>query len=99
MMCSGGVGRTRGVRRDLGVGVILGVLLGVTVAVGVVVGVGVGVTGVVVGVTVALGLPVAVGVGVGVGPDGAQYLPPLPKSPEASPPPQIIISLPVHMAE
>src|SRR5438309_7346984 len=40
-----------------------------------------------------------VGAGVGVGiPDGTQYLPPVLKSPEASPPPQIIISLPVQTA-
>src|SRR5947208_1609599 len=40
-----------------------------------------------------------VGAGVGVGiPDGTQYLPPVLKSPEASPPPQIIISLPVQIA-
>ena len=67
--------------------------------VGVAIGVGVGVAvGIGVGVNVDVGLAVAVAVGVGDGPDCAQYLPPLSKSPEASPPPQIIISLPVHMA-
>jgi hypothetical protein len=90
--------------------VILGVLLGVTVVVGVPVGVGlvvgvpvavaVGVE-VTVGVAVADGLPVAVGVGVAVGPDCAQYLPPVfvsGRMEEYTPPPQIIISVPLHTA-
>ena len=45
------------------------------------------------GLAVGVGLGVAVGVGVGVGPDSTQYLPPV-----LRPPPQTIISLPVHTA-
>jgi len=58
------------------------------------------VTGLEVAVAVAVtdGLAVGVGVGEAVGPDWAQYLPPLSKSPEASPPPHTTISLPVDMA-
>jgi hypothetical protein len=84
----------------VGVGVGVAVAVGVDVAVGVAVGVGVGVkvavaVGLEVGVAVGLcaGVAVAVAVGVGVGPDCAQYLPPL-----FQPPPQTIISLPVHTA-
>ena len=63
------------------------------------VGVGVGVGGTVaVGVGVGGGVPVAVGVGVGVevGPDCAQYLPPVFRTKPMADPPQMIISLPVH---
>jgi hypothetical protein len=55
--------------------------------------------GVDVGVAVAVAVVVAVAVGVGVGPDWPQYLAPVwVFSPPASFPPQIIISLPVHIA-
>jgi hypothetical protein len=47
-----------------------------------------------VGVAVDVGDAVEVGVGVGDGPNCAQYLPPVFKSP----PPQTIISLPVQTA-
>ena len=79
----GGLGRGRGVTRDLGVGVTLGVPVAVGLGVGVPVGLGVAVA-------------VAVGVGVGVGPDCAQYLPPVLLLVGA--PPQTIISLPVQTA-
>ena len=66
----------------------LGVPLVVAVAVGV---------AVVVAVAVAVGVAVTVGVGVGE-PDCAQYLPPVRKKSTEAPPPQTIISLPVHTA-
>ena len=81
----GGVGRGRGVTRDLGVGVTLGVPVAVGLGVGVPVGLG-----------VAVAVAVGVGVGVGVGPDCAQYLPPVLLLVGA--PPQTIISLPVQTA-
>jgi hypothetical protein len=80
---------------NLGVGDGLAVAVGVGVAETVPVGVGIGV---VVVVAVGVAVAVAVGVAVGVGePDCAQYLPPLLNLPP-TPPPQIIISLPVHTA-
>src|SRR5438128_8319701 len=82
--------------RAPGVGVGVGVAVGVTVAVAVEVAVGVAVgvaAAVAVGVALTVDVGVAVGVGVGGGPDCAQYLPPL-----LSPPPQMIISLPVQTA-
>jgi hypothetical protein len=108
----GGVGRGLGVGANLGVGVGLAVDVGVgeTVAVAVAVGVDVGVgeavlvavavaVGVDVGVEEAVLVAVDVGLGVGVGvPDCAQYLPPVLNLPRTPPPPQIIISLPVHTA-
>ncbi len=77
-------GRGGAVRRGLGVAEDLGVGVGLGVAVAVAVGVA---------VAVAVGVAVGVEVGVGVGPDSAQYLPPV-----LVPPPQTIISLPVHTA-
>ena len=78
--------------RGGGLGRILGVMLGLAVGVGRGVGVGVGVV-----VAVAVALAVAVGVG-----DGAcwpQYLAPVWVIwPPTSSPPQMIISLPVHIA-
>ena len=87
----GGVGRILGVTFGRGLGVGLAVGVGVAVAVTVAVGVGEA-TGV--GVDDAVG----VGVGVGVGPACAQYLPPLLVAMKPLPPPQTIISLPVHTA-
>ncbi len=78
--------------RALGVGAILGVGVGLIVAVGVAVGVA---------VVVGVGVRVGVCVGVGVGePNCAQYLPPVLNLRRGvkSPPPQTIISLPVHTA-
>src|SRR5204862_1556958 len=80
---------------------IAGEALGVAVGedVGVSVGVPVGVTGgvsVEVAVGVAGGVGDAVELGVGVGPDCAQYFPPVFSRPPTLPPPHTIISLPVH---
>jgi len=75
-----------GVGRALRVGIGLGVIEGVGVAVGVPLGVGV---------------TVGDGVGVGVGPDCAQYLPPVATAvlfTASEIPPQTIISLPVQTA-
>src|ERR1051326_887645 len=106
-------GRGGGVGRFLGLGALLavavargvGVAVGVAVAVAVAVGVGVSVglaVAVAVGVAVGVRLAVAVGVGVGVGGGCAQYIPPVFKKmkllPTKKPPPQTIISLPVHTA-
>jgi len=67
--------------------------------VGVAVGVALGVlVGVAVAVAVAIAVGVGVDVGVGVGPPCAQYLPPVLNWIEPLPPPQTIISLPVHTA-
>jgi hypothetical protein len=93
-----GVGRGAGVGRGRGVGASLGVGVGLAVAVGV------GETvAVAAGVAVAVGVGVRVGVCVGVGvgePNCAQYLPPVLNLRRGvkSPPPQTIISLPVHTA-
>src|SRR5438128_7758003 len=88
MLPSRAIGVGVGVRVAVGVAVavVVGVAVGVALAVAVVVAVAVGVA-----LTVDVG--VTVGVGVGGGPDCAQYLPPL-----LSPPPQMIISLPVQTA-
>src|SRR5437763_354212 len=89
---AGGVGVDVGV--GVGVAVAVGVTVGVDVAATVAVGVTVGVlVGLAVAVAIGLGLAVAVGVGDSGGPACAQYRPPV-----LSPPPQIIISLPVQTA-
>ena len=76
----------------MAVAVAVGVRVAVAVGVGVRVAVGVA-------VLVAAGLAVAVAVGVGVGPDCAQYLPPVFKYMGPLPiPPQTIISPPVDTA-
>jgi len=74
---------------NLGVGEGLAVVVAVAVAVGVAVAVEVGVA-----------VAVEVGVAVGVGPDSAQYLPPVFKKngPLSLSPPQTIISLPLQTA-
>jgi hypothetical protein len=91
-----GVGDTVAVAVGVDVGVGETVAVVVAVAVGVDVGVGVE-EAVLVAVDVGLGVGVTVGVGVGA-PDCAQYLPPVLNLPRTPPPPQIIISLPVHTA-
>ena len=93
-----GVGVGVGVAEGSGVVVALGAGVSGGVTVGVALGVGVGVAG---GVAVGVGDTVGVGDGggVGVASDWAQYFPPLFKKLFPLYPPQMIISLPVQIAE